>query len=526
MSNSVAVTSARTEVFSRFLTRVAVVSSFALVISSFYFLRAADPDLWWHIKAGEIVASTYDVPRQDTYSFTAQGAKWTDHEWATNLIFYYVYTIFGDSGLTVFKTLLGLGIAIILFKMAQAPDRGTQLLVLILASEMVACFALYRPQLVTYLFLAVLLWLMIRKEEIAVRGMVFILFLFVLWANLHGGFLAGLALLAGHAFVSGLRGFLNPQLRAVQWTTAGRLAFLVVASSLATLINPYGYGLWQSLADEMTVNPLNHRYINEWASFYTARSAFGLDGQLTLFMAFLCVVGFILRRREWSLEDIGLAVGTFALALYSVRNIPFFALAAAAPLAKSLGAFMSEYQGKALARRLFLLFLGITLMPLFLMTYLVFKDPGPEIRVRPDNMGGDPARAVAFIVANQITGNLYNPLAWGGYLIWHLPPQTKVSVDGRSSTVYSREILLDTFRFYANEASPDLPLARGADFVLLDAKSPVVQAMRSDRKWTAVYQDKEAVLFAGPSTAGKRLIRLLENGLLTMPEILVAQRFP
>jgi hypothetical protein len=300
----------------------------------------------------------------------------------------------------------------------------------------------------------------------------------------------------------------------------------VVACSLATLVNPYGYGLWQSLADEMTVNPLNHRYINEWASFYTARSAFGLDGQLTLFMALLCVIGFVLRRQEWSLEEIGLVVGTFVLALYSVRNIPFFALAAARPLAKSLGAFMSEYQDKALARRLFLFFLGATLIPAFLMAYLVFKDPGPKIRVRPDNMGGDPASAMAFIRANQITGNLYNPLAWGGYLIWHLPPQVKISVDGRSSTLYSREILLDTFRFYANEASPDLPLSRGADLVLVDAKSPVVQSMKPDRRWAAVYQDKETVLFAGPTAAGKRLIRLFEEGLLVMPQASSNERFP
>ena len=49
------------------LSKGAVLFCFAMVAASFYFLRVADPDLWWHIKSGEIIATTYDVPRHAVY---------------------------------------------------------------------------------------------------------------------------------------------------------------------------------------------------------------------------------------------------------------------------------------------------------------------------------------------------------------------------------------------------------------------------------------------------------------------------
>ena len=133
---------------------------------------------------------------------------------------------------------------------------------------------------------------------------------------------------------------------------------------------------------------------------------------------------------------------------------------------------------------------------------------------------------MAFLIANRVRGNLYNPLGWGGYLLWHLPPEMKISIDGRSSTVYPRDVLLDSYRFYANEAAPDLALQRGADLVLVPVDKPVAHTLDADDKWTAVYRDDQAVLFAGPSEAGQRLVRLLHEGRLATPEVITNDRFP
>ena len=50
-----------------------------------------------------------------------------------------------------------------------------------------------------------------------------------------------------------------------------------------------------------------------------------------------------------------------------------------------------------------------------------------------------PARAVAFFRHSGVRGNMAVPFDWGEYVIWHLGPDVKVSIDGRRETIYSDE---------------------------------------------------------------------------------------
>jgi hypothetical protein len=501
-----------------------VLIAFVLIGFCFYYLRVADPDLWWHVKAGEITATTHDVPRVDLHSFTAPGARWTDHEWATDLIFYGAYDVLGDRGLTALKTLIGLGIAGLVLMLTRVGHRRTHLLVFLLVAQIVARYALYRPQLVSYFFVALLLLLFSPREGVAVRvpSTLRLVGVFVLWANLHGGFLAGLALIAAHAGMWWLDGAFRPELRAARWPAATRLAGAFAACALATLVNPYGFRLWVTLAHELAANDLNHRYVREWSSFSPA----GLDGLLVLFMLALCVAGFALRRREWSVTEVALVAGAIGLALYSVRNVPFFVLVAAAPAARSLGAYMSDPRRTWVARAASWAALGTAWSTAALMMVLVGLNPSARIRVRSVNIGGDPSGAVAFLSANRVEGNLFNPVEWGGYLLWHLPPEAKISVDGRSSMIYPLDVLRDAYRFYCGEASPDLPIRRGADFVLVGASNIVVRSMAMDPRWSVVYQDDEAIIYAGPTPAGSRLAQRSKDGALVSPPAMPTERFP
>lgn len=92
--------------------------------------------------------------------------------------------------------------------------------------------------------------------------------------------------------------------------------------------------------------------------------------------------------------------------------------------------------------------------------------------------------------------------------------------------VYPIDVLRENYLFYSNEATPDLPLKRGADFVLVESSNAVVHSMKADKRWVAVYEDKEAILFAGPSPAGKRLSGLLEQGLVAKIPASARGRFP
>src|SRR5947207_2581161 len=53
--------------------------------------RFADPDLWWHLKVGQIVVTTHSIPAFDTFSYTTGNHAWTAHEWLAQAAMYAVY---------------------------------------------------------------------------------------------------------------------------------------------------------------------------------------------------------------------------------------------------------------------------------------------------------------------------------------------------------------------------------------------------------------------------------------------------
>src|SRR5882724_10179059 len=57
--------------------------------------RFSDPDLWWHLKAGEIVWNTHSIPSRDLFSFTAYGQPSTEHEWLAQWSIYATYKLVG-----------------------------------------------------------------------------------------------------------------------------------------------------------------------------------------------------------------------------------------------------------------------------------------------------------------------------------------------------------------------------------------------------------------------------------------------
>src|SRR4051812_41771657 len=61
--------------------------------------RFSDPDMWWHLKTGEIICNTHSIPGVDVFSYTAAGHAWTAQEWLSELTIYGAYRLCGYAGL-------------------------------------------------------------------------------------------------------------------------------------------------------------------------------------------------------------------------------------------------------------------------------------------------------------------------------------------------------------------------------------------------------------------------------------------
>src|SRR6185436_15487802 len=63
--------------------------------------RFNDPDLWWHLKTGEIIWNTHSIPSVDLFSFTTNNHPWTAHEWLSQVTIYGGWKAGGYTGLMI-----------------------------------------------------------------------------------------------------------------------------------------------------------------------------------------------------------------------------------------------------------------------------------------------------------------------------------------------------------------------------------------------------------------------------------------
>ena len=363
-----------------------------------------DPDFGWHLQAGNYIRA-HGIPAFDPYTYTAGSFRWIDHEWGNDVLTSLLYRLGGYSLLsTAFAGLWTA--ALCLFRRRQ------RLVVLLFALFAVASYVGVRPAVWTALGVVLLLELLARRTP---RALLLVPLLFLLWANLHGGFILGLAVVAYSA------------VRRRDW----RLWAALLASLLATVVNPYGLRLYVEIFRTLGDSTL-HGQIMEWRSWYIQLPAWGF--------IILWGVGFwwFDRRRLWGW--LGLAPLLLVAALSANRNLPLFVMAAlrdvdgywdrlAAALPRRL-----EGARKVLAAGAGVAVAGVVAGMLYHLYW--------PIRQREASY---PRAAVTYLAAHPCTGNIFNGYNYGGYLIWKLP-DVPVYIDGRmpswrdgqGQTYYSR----------------------------------------------------------------------------------------
>ena len=112
-----------------------------------------------------------------------------------------------------------------------------------------------------------------------------------------------------------------------------------------------------------------------------------------------------------------------------------------------------------------------------------------------------PVKAVEFIKADQLSGNMLNEYVFGGYLIWAMP-EHPVFVDGRSD-VFEETGVLKVFADWATLQSDPANLLDKYNirFCLLARQSPMAKVLPL-LGWTAVYSDTNSTIFIR-NTPGK-----------------------
>src|SRR3989449_6795807 len=205
------------------------------------------PGPWGHVRYGQDALAARALPATATHTYTAVGHPWINHENLAELTFGWIETHLGAAGLNAFTSLLGLLLLGLMVR--NAVREGASFPVLSVAILVATCAIgpgwSIRPQVFTYAFFALLLVILGRAFRPGARPDARALWLapplFALWANTHGGFLAGLAVLALYLGCRALAALWSAGRGG--WREVGRYGLVLAACGLATLANPYGLHL-------------------------------------------------------------------------------------------------------------------------------------------------------------------------------------------------------------------------------------------------------------------------------------------
>ena len=164
----------------------------------------ADSDLWSRIYCGAAYLDNGWVLYKDIFAFTQTKPLWVDHEWLSGIIFYKAIDWFGYSGILILKLFCIITEIWLIYLCARLRDDSTKnilfLLIVLFAIEPAFCTNI-RPHNFTYMFFTLWLFILEYSRINNTTKCLWILPVTIpLWANLHAGCIAGIALLGVYAF--------------------------------------------------------------------------------------------------------------------------------------------------------------------------------------------------------------------------------------------------------------------------------------------------------------------------------------
>jgi hypothetical protein len=478
----------------------------ALAILACCFVPVFNGDLWFHLAAGRWMLEHEAVPAADSWSFTAAGRPWHDHEWLAQLILEAWTEGFGLGSLVVWKCLLLLATFLLLLRLLRrlGGSSGASFLALLFALRMAMVFFEIRPHLWSLLGTVLVLQLVLLRE--GPRWLLPVVF--ALWANLHGGVVLGLLLLW--------------TLLAVQAVTVPREdrwppAVTALLCLGATLLNPYGIGALTYPLRLLSAHTASRELLTEWLSPFDPRGpraplfSWGLVALVAAAVVLLRSLAWREHRREtWS--ALAAAALTAAMAVTSRRFIPLFAIAASLALAPAGAIWLRHMAGSRWLARVPRWLPRAGAPAAALLAGLLLLHPwrlpaSPFLTTtRSDEL---PVEALDFATATDLHGRLFAFYPWGGYVDWRTAGRLQVFVDGRADTVFDDA----TVRAYGRVQHLDpgwqqILDSSGARWLLWPLGAPdrgaLVQQLIASDQWLRVHQDPVAVLLMRREVAPPR----------------------
>jgi hypothetical protein len=381
-----------------------------------------DPDTMWQVAIGQWILDHGAVPTTDVYSFTMRGQPWISTQWLAQVAYAEAYAVAGWTGPVVLASVcIAATFALFTRYLARHLSESTTLVFVAAALALTLPHLLARPHVLALPVMMAWVGGLVRAADRRGAPSFWLLPLMTLWANLHGGFVLGLALVVPIA----VDAVWNADARArkplaLRWTA------FAVAAIAASCVTPYG---WGSLLAARKILSLGEALplIMEWRP-----ADFSSLGPLEICL----LLGFGLALyRGITLPPlrIVLLLGMLHMALSQTRSLETFALLVplllACPLAKQIGG--AEHANPTISPPL----------PLFASLAIVLLAGtvayASMVRFEPHTRGSPVAAVVELKKLNF--SRVFNDYDFGGYLIAN---GVATFIDGRTE-LYGEKFFVD-----------------------------------------------------------------------------------
>ena len=464
-------------------------------------LTQSDGDLFAHIRLGQIILDGSSIPPTSVLGFSF-GAIAVYPAWLAAVWFAALYRA-GGLALIVATTALVAGLAhgglSVLFRRRGFTWRSN-IMASLLAVALAASHWLARPHEFTLLFAAMLLVLL---ETPGTWVAIACGAIFLLWANLHGGWAFGLVLLGCYVAGDTLEMLGNSD-RAAWRSRLTRDGLALTFSALATFCTPYGFRLHQAV-----LSTLSDRSVATLINEYQPPGLSALPDILFFGVFALSVLAIVGSRRRPALPALLAIIVTTVFAFRASRNIALFGVVAWPLIAIHL---LGSPTGPAPSREMVSDSprgwgrVGLVAAPFACLLLLVGVLHG-EVAGRSviaDSVDADRFPVVA-VRRLRATGNQTNTLTtwvWSGYVPFAWPGK-RVFFDPLlfSPAILDRfgDMLLTGAGWRQQLATSNIGV------VLLPRGVPLADSLAKDIGWTQWHRDETAIVFirGTPQVAGR-----------------------
>ena len=380
----------------------------------------------------------------DLFTFTVPGEQFQDVNWLSQLFYFGLFQLGGLALVQVVNALFLAGTMALLIEVCRRRCGSLFWASLVGAGVFVGIWHVLtiRPQTFSF-FLFVLLLDILERAESRPGLLLIPPLLLALWTNLHGAFPAGLMLI-GCFFLAAMvhhwragsvsdRSPVDDPPTALQSSHSFALLSCLAASTLATLVNPYGWGIYLYVGQ--TSQRATVRHIDEWLpptwDLWIGKAFFI---SLVLLLA-LCLLTWRNKKIVRNLPGVcdGFMLACFLILACTSAHGSLVAAGAGAPMALMLEGLLPQPQTSQDSKPTLaagVTFAVVVLLAIFSLPGLQRFQPLLTLRIQP-RVEEDLDAVHAELAALLPSGRVFSRFEWGEYMSWSYSPEFTVFMDGR-----------------------------------------------------------------------------------------------